>query len=69
MLATSAARLSCNESKAPALISASTVRLFSRVRSTRTQKSNRLLNAPPSSRAFTIASIACCPVPLTAPSP
>ena len=69
LLATSAARLSCSESKAPALMSASTVRLFRRARSTRTQKSNRLLNGPPSWRARTMASMACCPVPLTAPKP
>ena len=39
------------------------------VRSTRTQKSNRPVNGPPSSRAATMASIARCPVPLIAPRP
>ncbi len=37
--ASSEARLSCRLSKAPPLIRASTVRLLSRLRSTRTQKS------------------------------
>ena len=46
MDATNAARLRWIASKAPALISASTVRLFMRALSTRTQKSNRLLKGP-----------------------
>ena len=67
--AMSDARFCWIESKAPALMSASTVRLLMRWRSTRTQKSKRLLNGPPSLRALTIASTASWPVPFTAPSP
>ena len=37
--------------------------------STRRQKSNRSRNGPPDSRAATMASIACSPVPLMPPSP
>ena len=69
MLTDKAARFMCKESKAPALMSASTVRLLMRLRSTRTAKSNKLLKGPPSLRAATIASIACWPVPLMAPNP
>ena len=67
--AISDARFCWIASNAPALMSASTVRLLMRWRSMRTQKSNRLVNGPPSSRALTIASTASWPVPLTAPSP
>ncbi|MNS88786.1 hypothetical protein D3C72_1227760 [compost metagenome] len=74
----SARRLRLMLSKAPPLIRASTVRLLSLLRSTRRQKSNRLLNGPlvsprgpvpTPSRAATMASMAAWPVPLMAPRP
>ena len=69
MLATKLARFRSRSSNAPALIKASTLRLFTRVRSMRTQKSNKLVNSPPAWRAATMASMACWPVPRTAPKP
>ena len=53
----------------PARISDSMVRRLICFLSTRLQKSNRLVNGPPSWRAATIASMAAWPVPLTAPRP
>ena len=50
-LASSDARSGCSASKAPALISASTTRLLMRLRSTRAQKSNRLVNGAALRRA------------------
>ena len=67
-LASRAARLSAKVSKAPALIKASTTRLLTSLRSTRVQKSKKLLNGPLARRSATMASMAPCPVPLTAPS-
>jgi len=55
-LASKLERPACSASKAPALTSASTTRRLMRPRSTRAQKSNRLVNGPPASRAATIAS-------------
>ena len=68
-LASKAARSICMASKAPALISASTARLLTRLQSTREQKSKKLRNKPPLWRASMIASMAPWPVPLMAPKP
>ena len=57
------------ESSAPALRRASTARLLSALRSTRSRKSNMALNGPPDSRASIRALTAEAPTPRTAPNP
>ena len=54
---------------APHLINASIAFLLTARQSTRSQKSHRLVNSPPLSRARLIASTAAWPTPFTASSP
>ena len=58
-----------SKSNAPLFTSASQTFLLIRRESTRDAKSKRLLNGPPSPRAWRIASTAASPTPFTAPRP